>query len=107
MRHTIGCDVGSQGLKAVLWSEDGRILCEVGEPYPIVYPRPAWSEQDSSLWWRAMSEAIPRLLEKSGVSPDDIVAIGVDGTVHGSVPVGKEGHALAPAFGWTEYDSIS
>lgn len=106
MRYVIGCDVGSQALKAVLWSEEGHILGTDTVQYPIVYPRPAWAEQDSSEWWRAMVEVIPGLYQRLGVSPDDIVAIGIDGTVDGFVPVAENGQALAPHFLWMDRRAV-
>lgn len=106
MRHVIGCDVGSQAMKVVLWREDGQILGTDTAQYPIVYPQPAWAEQDSSHWWRVMVEVIPHLYQRLGVSPSEIVAIGIDGTVDGFVPVGENGEALTPYFLWMDRRAI-
>jgi xylulokinase len=106
MRYVIGCDVGSQALKVVLWREDGQILGTDTAQYPIVYPQPAWAEQDSSHWWRAMVEVIPRLYQRLGVSPNNIVAIGIDGTVDGFVPVAENGEALTSHFLWMDRRAV-
>ncbi len=106
MRYVIGCDVGTQALKAVLWSEDGEVLGTEAEPFPIEYPRPAWAEQDAVEWWRAMTVAIPRLYQRLGVSPNDIVAIGIDGTVDGFVPVSENGEVLAPHLLWMDRRAV-
>ncbi len=106
MRYAIGCDVGSQALKALLWREDGQILGIESVEYPIVYPQPAWAEQDASHWWRAMQQAIPAVCRKAGVSLHDVAAIGVDGTVDGFVPVGEDGEPLAPHFLWMDRRAV-
>jgi len=107
MQFTVGIDVGTQALKALLWREDGQIVAVQSEQYPVEYPKPAWAEQDSGLWWQAMLRAIPSLYQRSGVSPADIVAIGIDGTVDGFVPVSAEGKALTPAFLWMDRRAVT
>jgi xylulokinase len=102
MRHVIGCDIGTQALKAVLWREDGRILGYESVEYPIRYPYPAWAEQDVAHWWAALKQAIPRLYQQANVRPDEIVAIGIDGTVDGVVPVSENGAALSAHILWMD-----
>ena len=106
MRYVIGCDVGSQTMKVVLWSEEGQILGTDTAPYPIDYPQPAWAEQDTSHWWQAMTAVIPHLYQRLGVSPGDIVAIGIDGTVDGFVPVAESGETLSPHFMWMDRRAV-
>lgn len=107
MKCVIGCDVGTQGLKVLLWGETGEILGVETEEYPVLYPRPAWAEQDAEHWWEAMTRAVPRLCRKAGVSPEDVVAIGVDGTVDGFLPVGPGGEPLAPYILWMDRRAVA
>jgi len=102
MGCVIGCDIGTQALKAVLWGEEGRILSTETSKFVVDYPHPAWAEQDPTQWWRAMVEVIPRLCQKAGVAPHSVVAIGVDGTVDGFVPVAEGGETLAPYILWMD-----
>ena len=104
MRHVIGCDIGTQALKAVLWREDGRILGYETVEYPILYPYPAWAEQDAHHWWAALKQAIRRLC--AHVSPDEIVAIGIDGTVDGVVPVAHNGAPLSNHILWMDRRAV-
>ncbi|MGQ9594239.1 MAG: xylulokinase [Anaerolineae bacterium] len=106
MKCAIGCDIGTQGLKVLLWGEDGSILGVETEEFPVLYPRPAWAEQEVGHWWRAMLQAIPRLCARAGVRPEEIVAIGVDGTVDGFVPVGEKGEPLAPYILWMDRRAV-
>jgi len=106
MRCVVGCDVGTQGLKAVLWSEEGKILGVETEEYPISYPRPAWAEQDVAHWGQALAAAVTRLRAQAGVKAQDVVAIGIDGTVDGFVPVGRGGEVLAPYILWMDRRAV-
>ncbi len=106
MRYTIGIDVGTQALKTLLWQEDGQIVALESEQYPVEYPQPAWAVQNALHWWQAMGSAIPRLCQKAAVAPADVVAIGIDGTVDGFVPISEEGAPLAPAFLWMDRRAV-
>jgi xylulokinase len=106
MRHVIGCDVGTQALKVVLWREDGRILGYETVEYPISYPHAAWAEQDVAHWWDALKQAVPRLYTRLNVAPHEIVAIGIDGTVDGVVPVADNGTALGPYILWMDRRAV-
>ena len=106
MRYVIGCDIGTQALKAVLWREDGQILGYETVEYPILYPHPAWAEQDVQHWWAALTQAIPRLCQRTRVLPKDIVAIGIDGTVDGIVPVAANGTPLSAHILWMDRRAV-
>ena len=46
----IGADLGTSSLKLLLMDEDGSILASVSKSYPVYYPTPGWSEQDTEDW---------------------------------------------------------
>lgn len=106
MRCTIGCDIGTQALKVVLWREDGHILGYESVEYPILSSRPVWAEQEVQHWWAALTQAVPRLYQSLKVSPKDIVAIGIDGTVDGVVPVAEDGSPLSAHILWMDRRSV-
>ena len=102
MDHVIGCDVGSQGTKAILLTLEGKVLCEAYEGYPIDYPRPLWAEQPVERWIEALIVVIRKLLSKSRVAARDIRAISLATQVDGVIPVGADGKALHPAIIWMD-----
>jgi sugar (pentulose or hexulose) kinase len=67
MDYIIGCDVGSQGTKAVLLSTTGKFVGEASKGYMIDYPHPLWAEQPVERWIDALVLAIRRLLSKTGI----------------------------------------
>jgi xylulokinase len=106
MGCVIGCDIGSQGVKVIMLREDGEILGEVSIEYPILYPRPAWAEQPAHFWTDAVVAGIAALRRKVGVSPDEILAIGLDGQVDGFVPVDGHGVPIYSSIIWMDRRAV-
>jgi xylulokinase len=107
MRYVIGCDVGSQSVKAILLSEEGEIIAEASSDYPIEYPQPTWAQQEARYWEKATNEAIAKIVQESGVSKEAILAIGIDAQVDGFVAVDAAGTPLHPAIIWMDRRAVA
>src|SRR5215216_2708068 len=107
MQYVIGCDIGSQSLKADLISEDGKICGEASASYPIEYPRPAWAQQSATAWIDAIGQAVRYLLTENNVSAKQILALGLDAQVDGVVAIDKNGQPLYPAIIWMDRRAVS
>ena len=53
MTNTLGLDVGTSELKALIMSADGAVLATAGAPLAWRQPHPGWAEQDAMDWWHA------------------------------------------------------
>src|ERR1043165_2041217 len=102
MDYVIGCDVGSQGTKAILLSTTGEYVCEAYEGYPIDYPHPLWAEQPVERWREALPLVIRRLVSESGVAAKNIRALSLATQVDGVVPIDANGEPLHPAIIWMD-----
>jgi xylulokinase len=102
MEYVIGCDVGSQGVKVVLVSLDGKLAGEAGEGYGIDYPYPLWAEQPVERWTDALTLAVRRLLAATGVEANKIRGLGLATQVDGVVPIDATGQPLRPAIIWMD-----
>jgi xylulokinase len=107
MQYVIGCDIGSQSLKAILLSADGKICGETSASYPIEYPQPTWAEQSPNAWIAALSQAVRSLLANNNVAANQIFALGLDAQVDGVVAIDKSGQPLYPAIIWMDRRAIS
>src|SRR6266498_2554215 len=107
MQYVIGCDIGSQSLKAVLISAQGKICGEASASYPIEYPQPTWAQQSPTAWMDALAQAIHSLLIHSDVSSQQIIALGLDAQVDGLVALDKSGKPLYPAIIWMDRRAVS
>jgi xylulokinase len=102
MEYVIGCDVGSQGTKAILLSTSGEFVCEAYEGYSIDYPHPLWAEQPVERWLDALTLAVGRLLSEAGVSAKNVRALSLATQVDGVIPIDSQGRPLHPAIIWMD-----
>lgn len=102
MDYVLGCDFGSQSVKVILLNQIGEIICESNSSYEIEYPYPAWAQQDPDCWIKGGISAIRSILQETGVSADQIKAIGIDAQVDGVIAIDKTGKVLYPAIIWMD-----
>ncbi|MEO8357737.1 MAG: FGGY family carbohydrate kinase [Chloroflexota bacterium] len=102
MDYVIGCDIGSQGTKAILLSTTGECVCEAYEGYSINYPHPLWAEQPVDDWLHALALTVRRLLFESGVAAGNVRALSLAAQVDGVIPIGLNGQPLHPAIIWMD-----
>ena len=87
-------DLGTSSDKASLYDSEGNFIGSVVQRYSTYYPRIQWAEQSVNEWWLAVCKTTKELLQKTKVSPDDVLAMGFSGQLQGVVPVDKNGNAL-------------
>lgn len=95
----IGLDVGTSGVKAVLATPDGRVLESAVADYPLLTPKPGWTEQEPEAWWAASCSVLREIVQKA---PEPIAAIGLAGQMHGAVFLDEEGRVIRPALLWND-----
>ncbi len=106
MDYVIGCDLGSQGVKVILLTAEGKLAGEASAGYGIDYPHPTWADQPVSRWTEALCTAVRKLLGTAGVSRDQVKAIGLDAQVDGVVPIDASVNALRPAIIWMDRRAV-
>ncbi|HIC89857.1 MAG TPA: xylulokinase [Anaerolineae bacterium] len=100
--YILAHDLGTTGNKASLFDAEGRLIASAFAGYETAYPQPGWAEQDPNAWWQAVQEATRQLIADSGVTPQEIVAIGFSGQMMGCVPVDVDGKPLRAAIIWAD-----
>jgi xylulokinase len=106
MGYVIGCDIGSQSLKAVLLGEDGQLHGEANISYSIEYPHPTWADQSAETWVSALCAAVRQVMADSGVERSAVHAIGLAAQVDGVVAVDGSGKSLRPAIIWMDRRAV-
>ncbi len=102
MPYLMGLDISTTGAKALIIDETGAVIAVANTPQPISQPQPLWSEQNPSDWWEGISASIRRALAESGLSGEDISAIGLTGQMHGLVLLDGDGEVLRPSILWND-----
>jgi len=95
----IGLDVGTTGARAIALDPDGTIVAAASATYPLLTPKPGWTEQDPIDWWNASASVVR---EVSAAVRGDVVAIGLTGQMHGSVFLDQRGQVIRPAILWND-----
>lgn len=102
MSFVLGIDVSTTATKAALIDESGAIRGVGTSEYAFDVPRPLWSEQEPRLWWDGAVAAIGSVLDSTGVSGGDVVAVGLTGQMHGLVLLDASDRVLRPAILWND-----
>lgn len=97
--YFIGLDLGTSGAKGVLVDQRGRVIDAASQDYPLLLPRPGWTEQDPQAWWRATQFILRQL---SARSPSPPQAIGLTGQMHGAVFLDADDRVVRPAILWND-----
>lgn len=98
----MGIDISTTGAKALLIDETGAVVASATTPLSLSTPRPLWSEQNPHDWWQGVANSVRTAIAQSGAAPEQIVAIGLTGQMHGLVLLGEGGDVLRPAILWND-----
>ncbi|SIO49252.1 xylulokinase [Burkholderia sp. GAS332] len=104
---SLGIDLGTSELKAVMLSEDGSVVGQAGVRLPISRPIPGWSEQDPEDWWTACVGALGQLRNQHPDTYARIRCIGLSGQMHGAVLLDKNNRCIRPAILWNDSRATS
>jgi len=93
-QYILAYDLGSTGLKTVIFDVFGKVLASRYKPYETYYLLPTWIEQSPETWWDAVCSTTKDLLKENNISSDEIKAVVPIGHQIGAIPVDKEGNLL-------------
>lgn len=115
MKYVIGLDFGTESGRAVIVEvETGREIATAVHPYAngVIDERlpgsdkplpPEWALQDPLDYIAVLKNAVPAVLRESGVSPDDVIGIGIDFTACTMLPVKRDGTPLCVLEEWRDH----
>jgi gluconokinase len=104
--HLLSIDIGTTHTKAMLYRLEQGILGVEMEGYPTEYPQPGYAEQDPGRVLQAVIRATQRIMEKSQVSADAVVAVVFSAALQSLLPVDQDGRPLAPLAIWSDTRSL-
>lgn len=97
--YLLGVDIGTYSSKGVLVDQRGTVVASHTVPHSIEIPQPGFVEHDAEkTWWNDFVEVTKNLLKKTGVKPQDVLAIGTSGIGPCVLPVDDDGKPLRPAI---------
>jgi sugar (pentulose or hexulose) kinase len=96
--YLLGMDIGTGGVRVGIFDRKGTPVVFEGVELETRHPRPGRAEQDPETWWSGLATATRQALEEGGVSPGEILGIGVDATASTLLAVDEQGGPLLPAI---------
>ncbi|WP_438867394.1 xylulokinase [Pseudomonas sp. L1(2025)] len=102
---SLGIDLGTSELKAILMDLDGSVLAHVGVRLSVSRRHSGWSEQAPEDWWQACLQALAQLREHAAFAR--VACIGLSGQMHGAVLLGKDDRVLYPAILWDDARAVA
>ena len=96
--YLLGIDIGTSSTKSAIFTADGEMAGLASRAYTFEVARPGYAEQNPEVWWEAAAQSIREAVEKSGVEPREIRAIGLSGQMHGLVGLDAEGRVVRKAI---------
>ncbi len=99
-RVVIGVDIGTQGVKAAAYDEDGLLLAEAFRKSDLRRPEPGTVEEDPEFQLSSAASAIAECAAKAGASR--VKGIAIDGQMAGIIGVGEDGRNVTPYDSWLD-----
>jgi glycerol kinase len=76
-RFVVAIDQGTTSTRCIVFDQRGRLVSVVQREQHHRYPGPGWVEQDAVEIWRNVERLLPRAVADAGISPNQVVAIGI------------------------------
>lgn len=102
---SLGIDLGTSELKAILLDTNGAVLAHAGVRLGVSRRYSGWSEQAPQDWWQACVQALAQLREHEAFNR--VACIGLSGQMHGAVLLGDDDRVLYPAILWDDSRAVA
>ena len=76
-KYVLALDQGTTSSRAILFDQAGRSVGAAQKEFTQIYPKAGWVEHDPMEIWGSQSGVAREVIEKLGVRPDEIAAIGI------------------------------
>ncbi|MGO4614444.1 glycerol kinase GlpK [Nocardia sp. 2YAB30] len=76
-RYVAAIDQGTTSSRCIVFDRQGRVVGVAQREHEQIFPRPGWVEHDPETIWRNTEFVLGEVLERSGLTRDDIAAVGV------------------------------
>jgi len=103
MPFFIGVDLGTTATKTGIFDEEGKLLAVARVPPNIIYGENGSVIQKSEEMLQSVLDTVREVVAKSGVKPEDVAALALDGQMAGIMGVGEDGEAVTPYDSWLDF----
>ena len=76
-KYVLALDEGTTSARAILFDKGSQIVSMAQQEFTQIYPQPGWVEHDPMEIYANQYAAMTECIAKSGISPDEIAAVGI------------------------------
>ena len=103
----LGLDIGTQGVKGGLFSHEGHLIAEAGEPSNLLHPEVGATTEDPEYQYQSVIRIIASCLRQAKEKGyerigSQVAALAIDGQMAGVLGVGADGMAVTPYDSWLD-----
>ena len=107
MSLTIGIDLGTSGIKAVLIEDLSRVIAVAAEPVAVSRPKVGYSEQEADLWVETVFTCLDRLASEAPREMAAVRGIGLSGQMLCALILDGGLRPLRPAMLWNDQRALA
>ena len=75
--YILALDQGTTSSRAILYDREGKVLKITQKEFTQIYPKAGWVEHDPMEIWGSQSGVVSEILATTGISSEEIAAIGI------------------------------
>ena len=75
--YVLALDQGTTSSRAILFDRAANVVAVAQQVFDQIYPQPGWVEHDPMALWETQIGVARAVLDKAGVRPDEVAAIGL------------------------------
>jgi len=101
-KYLIGVDIGTQGTKAVLFSQSGACLANHFISSKLIHPQAGAVEEDPECQLESVCDTVQACLRESKIDPKSVAAVALCGQMAGIIGVNQDGRHVTPYDSWLD-----
>jgi xylulokinase len=101
-KHLIGVDIGTQGTKAVLFSQSGACLANHFKPSRLIRPQAGAVEEDPENQVESVCDTVKTCIRESAIDPKSVAAVALCGQMAGIIGINQDGRHVTPYDSWLD-----
>lgn len=76
-KYILALDQGTTSSRAIIFDHESNVVGIAQSEFPQIYPKPGWVEHDAMEIWGTQSGVARQVLDKTGITPEEIAAMGI------------------------------
>ena len=100
-QYILSIDAGTTSARCIIFDRQGSLCAMAQRALHMAYPHDGWVEQDAGEIWEAQRAVCQEAIDKLGIQPEQIAAIGITNQRETTIVWDKRtGKPIAPAIVW-------